>query len=240
MLLPGDNGTWAVGLVVAARDPDMRALREPEVWQRAAALFPPITPWAAGTPFREVLVMSGSESRAAGGPGMVNVGDAWATTNPTFGLGMTMGVTHAVLLGDIGLQEPEELIRRLDAATGATLPPIYQRLRAWDEHRLAELEGVRHGLPYDGDDPSWAVAKSLDTAKLFDGDLLRAMTDIAWTCATPEEVLSVPGRCERIATLGGRAPFPRVRRNPCEATRRSCRPVVPAQRVGPEAPCEER
>ncbi|MFD1933414.1 MULTISPECIES: hypothetical protein [Nonomuraea] len=120
--------------------------------------------------------------------GVVNVRVAWATTNPTFGLGMTMGLTHAVLLRDqvrdIGLQEPEELIRRLDAATRATLTPIYQRLRAWDEQRLAEVEGVRRGLTYDSDDPSWAVAKALDAAKLLDVTCC-AMADIAWTCATP-------------------------------------------------------
>ncbi|MFI6744439.1 hypothetical protein ACIBI9_67305 [Nonomuraea sp. NPDC050451] len=47
---------------------------------------------------------------------------------------------------------------------------------------------MRRGLPYVSDDPSWAVAKAQDTAKLLDGDLLRAVADIAWTCATPEEV----------------------------------------------------
>lgn len=58
----------------------------------------------ADVPITGVPAMAGTESRhrrlvTGGGPvvtGLLSVGDAWAATNPMFGLGMSVGVVQAV------------------------------------------------------------------------------------------------------------------------------------------------
>ncbi|MEZ0074123.1 hypothetical protein [Planotetraspora sp. GP83] len=49
------------------------------------------------------------------------------------------------------------------------------------------------------------MSKAMDAAKLLDGDVTRAVADIALMLATPQEALAAPGIVERITTLGGGA-----------------------------------
>ncbi|WP_280455231.1 NAD(P)/FAD-dependent oxidoreductase [Nocardia brasiliensis] len=101
--VPGDAGTWAVALFVSAKDRALRALSDPAVWQRVAALYPGMAHWASyGEPITGVLAMSGMEDRhrsfvldgkpvaTRGG----SIGDSWAATKTPDGVGKTKGATH--------------------------------------------------------------------------------------------------------------------------------------------------
>ncbi|OLT16549.1 hypothetical protein BJF78_14125 [Pseudonocardia sp. CNS-139] len=77
------------------------------MWDRALALVPGVAAErAAGEPITDVQVMSGLNDRRRtlavdGEPvvtGLVAIGDAWASTNPSLGRGSTMGLIHACLL----------------------------------------------------------------------------------------------------------------------------------------------
>lgn len=216
--VPGDAGTWALAVFVSGRDRALRALSDPEAWQRAMALYPDTAHWAAhGEPLTGVLAMSGMEARhrrliVDGRPvatGLLSIGDAWATTDPAFGMGITMGMTHALLLRDVlrehGIEDTAKLALRFDEVTESTLGPLYQATADWDLHRLAQIDGEITGVPYASDDPNWALRQALEVAKLRDPDVLRAFGDVGSLLSGPDEALARPGVLDRIVRLGGGA-----------------------------------
>ena len=213
--LPGDNGTWSFVMVISGRDRALRALNDEQVWQRTAKLFPAVSHWAEGIPVTGVTPMAGVHSRsqrlfADGLPvatGLVAVGDAWAATDPQFGLGMSMTLAHAATLADVvGEAGPDDglaLAVRFDELTEQTVGRPYRRLRDWDRHRLAEIDAGVDAAPYVTADPVWNVGKALEAARLGDPEVLRAVADIASMLAEPEEALAAPGLVEKVLALGG-------------------------------------
>lgn len=220
--IPGDAGTWAVAIFVSGRDRALRALSDPATWQRVAALYPNLAHWAsAGEPITGVLAMSGIEAKhrslvVDGRPvvtGLVSIGDAWATTNPIFGMGMTMGMLHAELLRDVvrelGIDDKEKLASRFHEVTDATLGPVYQGVADWDHHRLAQIDGDIAGVPYETDDPEWNLRQAMEAAKLRDPEVMRGLSDIGAMLRGADEVLATPGLLDRIVELGaGAARYP--------------------------------
>ncbi|CAM5572003.1 FAD-dependent oxidoreductase OS=Streptomyces fumanus OX=67302 GN=GCM10018772_70980 PE=3 SV=1 [Streptomyces fumanus] len=165
-----DAGTRSVSFVVSRRDRSLRALHREKAWDAALRLFPAEARWIrTGRPVTGVLAMSGMESRhrdavVDGLPvatGVLSVGDAWATTNPLFGLGMSLGLRHAALLRALlrteDADEPRQLALGFAEATERTLSPVRRHLGVWDRHRLA---GIDHLLrqpprPYEPGDAAW-------------------------------------------------------------------------------------
>lgn len=215
---PCDNDIWAVGLYVSSGDRKLRALHNTDVWQRAVALFPDVAEWAAGEPVGDVRAMAGTQSGyrryvVEGRPvvtGFVAVGDAWASSNPARGTGLSTGVLHAQALRDtlreVGSADAEKLVLRFDEVTEARVTPIYRSITSWSRHRLAEIDGDVTGEPYETADPSWVIGKALDAAKLRDPDALRALADLAMLQLPAQEVLAAPGLAEKITTLGAHQP----------------------------------
>ncbi|MDH6228284.1 MULTISPECIES: FAD-dependent monooxygenase [Streptomyces] len=217
IVIPADHDTWSAVLVVSSRDRALKGLHDPAAWERAAKLFPELDGRTDGEPITAPQAMAGLHSRiqrtvVEGRPvvtGLVHVGDAWASTDPQFGLGLSMGMTHAVALADTvagtGLTDAVELALRFDEVTGRTLVPVYRRLREWDRHRLAEIDAAIAGRPYETDDPGWHLTNALDGVKLADPDVLRAVTEVACMLDSPEGAFSAPGLVERALTLNGGA-----------------------------------
>lgn len=223
--VPGDAGTWALALFVSARDRAMRALSDPDVWQRVAESYPNTAHWATyGEPITGVLAMSGMESRyrrfvVDGRPvatGVLSIGDAWATTNPTFGMGITMAMAHALLLRDVlrevGNDDAEKLALRFDEVTNATLGPIQKASAEWDLHRIAQIDAeiasVPYGseiAPYETDDPDWVLRQAVEVAKLKDPDVLRGFGAMGSGLRGADEVLT-PELIAKIVELGSGAP----------------------------------
>ncbi|SEG20535.1 2-polyprenyl-6-methoxyphenol hydroxylase [Nonomuraea solani] len=218
LVLPGDVGTWSVTLAVSRDDVELREFRHAGVWQRVASMFPNVEQWAAGIPISDVLRASGEASGpsrlvAGGRPvvhGLLPLGDAWAVTNPLFGLGMSMAFAHASLLRDAvraeGLDTLEKLTLRFDEVSQGVLAPVCERLGRWDRHRLAELDGERRGRPYESGDAEWMLSKALDAATLLDSDVLRGVTDVSHLLATPQEAIEATGLDTKALTLAGDAP----------------------------------
>ncbi|MFI7705709.1 NAD(P)/FAD-dependent oxidoreductase [Nonomuraea sp. NPDC049480] len=218
LVLPGDVGTWSVTFAVSAEDVELRGLRDADAWQRVASLFPAVEQWAGGIPISDVLRTSAAEGGrrrlvVGGRPvahGLLNVGDAWAVTNPMFGLGMSMAFAHAIVLRDAvraeGLDDLDKLALRFDDMSEGALAPVYERLGRWERHRLAELDGERRGRPYEGGDAEWALSKVLDAAKLVDGDVLRGVADVAHLLTTPEEAITAAGLDGKAIALAKDAP----------------------------------
>lgn len=216
---PCDSHTWAMGIVTSGRDQELRGLANEDVWQRAAKLYATEDRWVEGEPLTGVHVMSGTggvyrrrfvvdEFPVA--TGIVAVGDAWAATNPTFGMGMTLGFKHAALLREtlrmVGTDDPLELAVRFDAATEEHLAPLWKNFAAWDRHRLAENDAEIRGESYTTDDPAWHQRIALETARRKDPDVLRGSSEVGCLLATSEEALVKAGLLGKIAELGAGAP----------------------------------
>ena len=105
--------------------------------------------------------------------------------------------------------EPERLAREFDAVTNQTVAPWYDATRAFDRHRLAEIDADLAGVPYRTPDPAWAMTTALYASAMRDPDALRAQTSIASMLAMPPEALAVPGLMERVVASG---PTPRATR----------------------------
>jgi pimeloyl-ACP methyl ester carboxylesterase/2-polyprenyl-6-methoxyphenol hydroxylase-like FAD-dependent oxidoreductase len=218
LTLPADGDTWGVGFVTSSRDTELRGLRDEAAWARAMALIPGMETWVDGEPISDVQVIAGIEDRyrryvVGGRPvatGLVAVGDAWACTNPSIGRGASIGLLHSVLLRDVlrktSPSDAIALVRAFDAATEEVVTPWYQATRAFDRHRLAEIDADLAGLPYRTPDAGWAMTTALHAAALRDPDALRAQVDIVSMLAMPPQALAAPGVLERVIALGANAP----------------------------------
>ncbi|MFF8997134.1 FAD-dependent oxidoreductase [Streptomyces achromogenes] len=219
----GDAGIRSVSFFVSGRDRALRALRREQTWDAVLRLFPAESRWAGGgRPVTGVVAMSGMQGRhrrfvVDGQPvatGIVSVGDAWATTNPLFGVGISAGLLHAALLRsrlrDQDRDDPYRFALRFGEATEEVLGRVRRHLGVWDRHRLAELERLSRGpsaasAPVD---PDWHFRRTLETVKLRDPDVLRAVAATAALLATPAEAFGDPALVERVLALGRLAERP--------------------------------
>jgi 2-polyprenyl-6-methoxyphenol hydroxylase-like FAD-dependent oxidoreductase len=156
LTLPGDNGTWSVTIMTAAGDQPLKALRHPDTWMKVVRACPFQAHWLDGEPITDIEAMSGvldryrplRRRRSAGGDGIPRVADAWASTNPSAGRGVTVGFMHAVALRDVlrdRVDDPLALTLDFDAATEARVTPWYHSQIAVDRARFAQIEALRAG-----------------------------------------------------------------------------------------------
>ncbi|MFC4500614.1 MULTISPECIES: FAD-dependent oxidoreductase [Streptomyces] len=220
IVVPGDNGTWSMTLVTSGADQKLRGLGRRDAWQRAAALYPGLAPWAEGEPIGGVVALGGIHSVRRrlvhpGRPpvtGLVAVGDAWATTNPQFGLGMTLGITHATLLRDVlreagpGTSRPAELALLFHDMTERHLAPVWAGLAGWEVHRQAEIDADMRGEVHHSGDPAWNQHVAGRSACLRDAGVLRAMAEIGFLLTDSREAMGRPGLMARFARLAVNAP----------------------------------
>jgi 2-polyprenyl-6-methoxyphenol hydroxylase-like FAD-dependent oxidoreductase len=220
--LPADHGTWSVGLITSSADHRLRALRDPAVWDAALARCLLAAHWGSpdhgARPITGVDVMAGLEDRhrrlvVDGEPvvtGLVLVGDAWARTNPALGRGTSIGAVHARalqgVLREVDVTDADKVVRAFDDVTGALVEPLYRATLSFDRHRLAELDGEISGVPYETDDPGWAMAKALTAAALADPDALRLNARVALLLEPAAHIFSDPDAVARVRAFGASAP----------------------------------
>lgn len=213
LTLPADNGTWGVGLIASAKDKSMRALKNLDVWTNVVRSMPLCAHWLDGEPLDDqVSVMAKIEDRHRsfvldGHPvatGVVALADSWACTNPSVGRGISIGSIHAVGLRDLLHDMPPDpvaLQQQWHDVTIATAEPWYRSTLAFDEGRLAEIEALLEGRPFEPT-PEFEIGQALRTAAGKDPEMLRAVLDLAGVLALPEQVLGRPGVFERVVELG--------------------------------------
>jgi 2-polyprenyl-6-methoxyphenol hydroxylase-like FAD-dependent oxidoreductase len=213
LTLPADNGTWSVTLTASSKDGDLRALRQPATWERVNRLLPLTAHWIDAEPLEDsVTVMAKIEDRirdfAPGGQpvvtGVVAVADSWSCTNPSLGRGATVGLLHALALRD-QLRQPQDpwlLASEWSERTREVVEPWYRATKAYDGHRLQEIQALVDGRPYATDNEFWLVNRSLEQAALSDGDNLRAVLDMGMALRLPDEVLGDEALRARILAHG--------------------------------------
>ncbi len=210
LALPADNGTWGMGIVAAASDAELRPAKDVDTWQRIVASYPLVAHWLEGEPLTDIQLMAKIEDRhrtfvVDGRPvatGVAPVADSWACTNPSVGRGATIGLMHAMALRDLlrsqGLDDPSAFATAWHDSTQATVEPFYRDTLELDRHRLGEIEAQIQGVPYETDDPSWAIGLAMQAAAGSDPEVLRGFMDIASLLARPDEVLARPGLLDTV------------------------------------------
>ena len=189
--IPGDNGTWSVGLMAATADRWMRRATDPASWSRIVGSYPLVAHWLDGEPITDVQVMAATPDRTTHhlvderpvATGIVAVGDAAAATSPAFGRGAALAAMQAACLRDVlrevSVREPVELTHRWHDRVGNVVHPFVDDTLAASRHRHAEIEAQLARRPYVTADPAWAFAEALGRAAPHDPELLRAMMAIA-------------------------------------------------------------
>jgi hypothetical protein len=114
--------------------------------------------------------------------GLAPIADSWACTNPSVGRGASIGLMHAVALRDLirdqGLDDQLAFASGWHDATQETVEPFYRDTLDLDRHRLGEIEAQIQGVPYETDDPGWAIGQALQAAAGSDPEVLRGFLDI--------------------------------------------------------------
>jgi 2-polyprenyl-6-methoxyphenol hydroxylase-like FAD-dependent oxidoreductase len=215
LMIPADNGSWAVTLVARSGDRALLGLKDLPCWERVVRALPTAAHWLDGDPIEDrVVTMSKIEDRhrdlrPGGDPvatGLMAVADAWACTNPSLGRGASIGMLHAQALRDTlrqtGPDDPAALSEAFAAATEATVEPWYRATLSFDRHRLGEMAAIAEGSTYDPGDPGYEMAKALELATPHHPDAFRASLDIAFVLDLPEVALARPGLLEKVTEDG--------------------------------------
>jgi len=220
LTLPADNGTWGVGVITSSKDAAMRNLLNVECLEKVVQSYPLVAHWIAAEPITDVKLMAKIEDRQRtyvvdGKPvatGVLALADAWACTNPSLGRGMSIGIVHAAalrsLLREVPLDEPSALASRWHELTLEHVEPHFASTLTFDRHRLAEIEAIMEGRPYEPDDIGWTLTKALEGSMTKDPDLLRGFIEIVSLLDTGENVLSRPGMAEKAMALADLTPLP--------------------------------
>lgn len=172
VLFLGDGDTFTISLGVSPGDEVFKGLRDVDTFTALVAATPLLAGWlekSVSEPASEVYAMGGLANSwtpiADGGAGQVQgllrVGDSQCTTNPAYGRGVSLALTHAAALAD-RLAEVEEIDDELfadlvqDAADHYR--PWYDEARANDAARLgmwgAAAAGAHAGGPPAGGPPA--------------------------------------------------------------------------------------
>jgi flavin-dependent dehydrogenase len=227
LTFPSDAATWSVTVAIHARDRALRKLRDEGHWTRLVGASPLHAPLIGhAEPVTGVLAASGAVNRIravvrAGVPvatGVISVGDAWASTNPFLGRGMTLGLMHAAIVAEAvadHVKDPFTLALEYDRLTRQRLLPWYRNTVYLDNQRIAQIAAVIEGRSPRQDPPDLAGAplRDLLAAMTWDADVFRAYLEMIAMLAPPQEIMTRPGLARKIteaaalANTGGRDPW---------------------------------
>jgi 2-polyprenyl-6-methoxyphenol hydroxylase-like FAD-dependent oxidoreductase len=216
LTLAGDNDTWSVTVFTSSRDTPLKALRDAGCFTRVVRACPLQAHWLDGQPITAVMPTAGVLDRyrpfaVDGDPvvtGLAAVGDAWASTNPSAGRGLSIGMMHAQLLRRTvrdHLDDPAGFARAWDERTEQMVTPFYLNQITADRARTAEMTAQREGREYSL--PHSAMGQ-LTAAASCDADVFRGLLETVLCLALPEEVIDRPGMRDRIEQSGRSGPRP--------------------------------
>ena len=146
----GDHDTYGLLLVCQPDDRPLFAFKHPAVFEAVARAIPSLAPWVEpenGTPIRDPEMMSGNRNRRwryvrDGEPvvlGVLPVGDALCNTNPFYGWGASLALTHAfaaaAAIADHG-GDLRDVITAYEAAVGTEVDDAYNESAADDRLRI--------------------------------------------------------------------------------------------------------
>ncbi|MEU3777928.1 FAD-dependent oxidoreductase [Streptomyces sp. NPDC032472] len=204
-VFPADNRVFAVMLFVHTRDGTRAALRDPEVFERAARAFPPGAAWLdlGAEPLSGVLATAGLDNRWSApvderGPvvaGLVPVGDAITHTNPTLGQGTSLALWAALRVARTVHREPGSVRFAADHHAWAV-----RTLKPWFDFQVVAdgAIGERFATRVARSGTAREVAALFDCA-LEDPEVMRARARVRHLAEPPERAYADPAIRARVA-----------------------------------------
>jgi 2-polyprenyl-6-methoxyphenol hydroxylase-like FAD-dependent oxidoreductase len=203
----GDHDTYGLAFAAPPWDEDLKLLRHAWAWEAAAAAIPRVAPWAdpgAGQPLQDVETMAGHQNirrrfvadDKPAALGVLLVGDSLCTTNPTYGWGASMALTHAFAavdalqrIGDdlqmLALTYDEAIRYETDAVFNES--SAMDRLRSYRWHKEPVPEHER-----DESERQALISEGVAWGALLDPDLGRALLRRINLLEPPAAVLDDP------------------------------------------------
>jgi len=216
LTLAADNGTWSAVITASAKDKDLYGLRDVDRFEKMFRSLPTVAHWIDGEPLEDrVVTISKIEDRfrslrsTNGEPivtGLVAAGDAWSCSNPSFGRGASIGMLNGVVLRDSLREFPDQpyhFVEHFHFTTAEVVEPWFMWTRSQDRHRLAEIDSLIAGRPYDPHDERWELEQALSASLLQDPDLLRIFLRANFVLDPLDEALATPDVTARVVSLGG-------------------------------------
>lgn len=202
---PADNRTFAITLGVPAGDRATAALREPGPFTAVADASPHIAAWTAPgvavpiSPVRPITmprnVLRGIGTRRPPVAGLISVGDSACVTNPIFGRGMSLALTHAFRLADLldVCPEPGEgQAERAARLAEEIYRPWYEQAVHDDATRIGRWRAVTGGGPPPPPEPEQAPyggapLAAVSAAASADAVVWRALTRVLMSLTSPAD-----------------------------------------------------
>ncbi len=219
VLFLGDNRTFSISVGVLPEDAELKGLRHEEAFTAAVRATPLLAGWVApgnSEPISPVYAMGGLDNSlrlpAKGAvTGFVGLGDAVCTTNPSYGRGVSLGLSHAFLLADFLAEHGKvdagfaaEFARR----TEKLVRPLYEESLANDRGRAGMWEATLHGQPM-GRPPAGVITFGLAVAaSTQDAVVWRRVANVMMMLAQPSALYADPEIGQRIGrVLAGGPPM---------------------------------
>ena len=207
----GDNGTFALVLMIPPWDRELRALKAEAAYTVAARSIPPLVPWVdpdCAEPITSVLPMGSLHNVhrslvVDGEPvatGIQPIGDALCHTNPTFALGASLSITHGFALAELAAETDlgRGLLLGFDETVGADAAGRFDAVSAEDRDRIRLWKGEQIDIRDPRDSMALFLRLTAYPASLADADLFRAV-------ARRVNALDPPDALERDDALVARA-----------------------------------
>lgn len=214
LTLPADNDTWSVTLYGLSDDKELRAFRDPEVYERVVRACRAHAHWIDGEPITEIRSMAGVVDRhrefvVDGQPvatGILTVGDASSCTNPSLGRGISLGLMHTEVMRACvaeHLDDPHALSLAFHERSAAEITPWHDATVQTDRRRVREMRIHRDGgtpTPNDAE----RIADVMQGSVLLDPVITRGFAEVFSCFATGDEVMARPGFLDRVMACADR------------------------------------
>lgn len=222
----GDNATMQLALAPLAADRRFRSARDPEVFTAALRSIPFYASWLEVLdPLTDVAVMGGLHNTLRrlvvdGRPvalGLLAVGDAVCTTNPTFGRGLGVMLRTVVDLAQTLAAHPDDPRAQalaMDRAVVQHVAPWFGDQAATDAARLGMLRHTVLGAASTSPPPSprdRVTFAQLRVAAQVDPAAFRALVRSMGMLGHPSDIYGDPALVARVRTVLADPPPPWMR-----------------------------
>lgn len=220
VLFLGDNNTFSISFGILPEDSALKSLRTEEAFTAAVRATPLLADWVDpdhSEPISPVYAM-GSLDNSLRLPapdqepvaGFFGIGDSVCTTNPSYGRGVSLGLSHAYLLADlldeypeVGHQQAAEFAERSERL----LRPWWEEAVMNDRGRSALWEATLRGEPPQRPPEGVVNFGMAVAASTQDEEIWRRVANVMMMLNTPDSLYADDDSKRRIgAALSGGPP----------------------------------
>jgi len=221
VLFRGDNSTFSIALGILPEDQELKGLKDEAAFTAAVRATPLLAGWLAdgvSEPISPVYVMGGLDnSWRVPGPddpkpiGFFGLGDAVCTTNPSYGRGVSLGLSHALALAELLDEFPEpsaEQAARFAGRTAALMRPWLEEAIANDRGRAAMWQAGLAGQPPQRPPAGIVTFGAAVAASTKDAEVWRRVANVMMMLAPPAALYADPEIGARIGRAMSAGPPP--------------------------------